>query len=929
MSRLPLTYLDTPNPELWTYVDDGDAFVWTETGTTIAIAAHVGLVCSELVKHLGGLPSLTAILFVLDALSKGWSQEEAVSRIDRLTESVRREKGIRGRNAYSHLSDWLSSLATYSLDLRRGVRAHTAFLIETWEKLPPHWLEINREQAEIAIRWLNVAASDRAPNPQTATTVSSHRCNLATKALEYNSLVALNEATLRHRLETGLDHLRDLDSESPQELPDNPITQLLHRLVDNSPSDDSGWVARLAKEISTTIALPRTPSEPDTLQIGGVSDISNRGKPDRLLMSELALDSDLLIARIANGQALYLRRESPPKPRPQQRMVLMENGIRCWGEKRISITALALAVAAAEETSGKCQPQLFTVSGADCYPENFASHSGLGVALARLEPSQHPGEAIKTVLLDKYLATEDNAAPLLIVTDATATDHDFRAILQGLPKPLFLAQVESNRWISIFEHTSRGESLWKRFRLMPAQKPTSHYAEADDPLMLRQTLNGLRFLGDLKGPWFKIAADGQRKVVWALTANRRLLYFDRPGYGAFDLGSAPSTNVFAAHIDNEGTLHLLVSYMHHSDTSTPCLICVSPDGTFSSLPLKVTDSHHHNVRYAFDGDSLLRIGEKVSFINQQTGEVEAETKITEPHLGNAFFGNQELILLSCSNGQIQRHNLGKCPSKIGAAFRSQGTVPFAIAADLRWLKLFDGTGSEVHSTNIQFNAQRTVRLLHINSSATECLVESYGAMVNAASSGRPSVNDHFEFRIDTLTQTIHSSSSRPTNTSIDKFKLESLDLAIKTSVTTRLNFVGVMDDALLIARTYNNIQTLRLSPQIGRFVLSPTRTESLPERLVRFEEDTYRKGNRHVRQWQLRRALLGRCTVWLDTRGALHLRDCDGIELTLMLNSSGIAGWFSQGILFGPKYFTGHETDTAVPNSVRQWFARFLQQCSE
>ena len=85
--------------------------------------------------------------------------------------------------------------------------------------------------------------------------------------------------------------------------------RLLEQLSDDN--ELSGF-ARLAQQLIAAISLPRTLSEPDELQIGGVSDISNRGHLDQLLLSELAQDDLTLAVRLALNEALYLRRESPP-----------------------------------------------------------------------------------------------------------------------------------------------------------------------------------------------------------------------------------------------------------------------------------------------------------------------------------------------------------------------------------------------------------------------------------------------------------------------------------------------------------------------------------------------------------------------------------------------------------------------------------------
>ncbi len=64
------------------------------------------------------------------------------------------------------------------------------------------------------------------------------------------------------------------------------------------------------------VHLPRPLLQPDDIPVGGVSDISNRGTIDRLLLSELAQDDEMLTTRVAMNEVMYLRRETPPQNPP-------------------------------------------------------------------------------------------------------------------------------------------------------------------------------------------------------------------------------------------------------------------------------------------------------------------------------------------------------------------------------------------------------------------------------------------------------------------------------------------------------------------------------------------------------------------------------------------------------------------------------------
>ena len=57
-------------------------------------------------------------------------------------------------------------------------------------------------------------------------------------------------------------------------------------------------------------------------------------------------DNLTLAVRIALNEALYLRREAPPRSPPKHRAVLIDAGIRLWGIPRIFATAVVLSLVA-------------------------------------------------------------------------------------------------------------------------------------------------------------------------------------------------------------------------------------------------------------------------------------------------------------------------------------------------------------------------------------------------------------------------------------------------------------------------------------------------------------------------------------------------------------------------------------------------------
>src|SRR5262249_15508877 len=102
-------------------------------------------------------------------------------------------------------------------------------------------------------------------------------------------LARLDFENLELKLQTGLERLPE-----PARVERPPVSarNLIASLLDDP---QLGAVARLAQRLLAAVQMPRAVSDPDELNVGGISDISNRGPLDRLLLSELAHD-DLTLA---------------------------------------------------------------------------------------------------------------------------------------------------------------------------------------------------------------------------------------------------------------------------------------------------------------------------------------------------------------------------------------------------------------------------------------------------------------------------------------------------------------------------------------------------------------------------------------------------------------------------------------------------------
>jgi len=227
----------------------------------------------------------------------------------------------------------------------------------------------------------------------------------------------LDEQRLRLLRRTGLESLPE-----PADV-ELPTGQAVRELIDKCRDDkELAGLAALARDLMAVVHLPRRLAEPENLPIGGFSDITNRGTPDRLLLSELVHDNLTLAVRVALNEALYWRRESPRRNEVVRRRILVDSGIRLWGIPRVYAAAVALAAAATAPVGA--QVECYCCHSKQLVPVNLSSQAGLIELLEALETEAHPGEAINAFL--NPANSPADADNILITHADVLADADFQ-----------------------------------------------------------------------------------------------------------------------------------------------------------------------------------------------------------------------------------------------------------------------------------------------------------------------------------------------------------------------------------------------------------------------------------------------------------------------------------------------------------------------
>jgi hypothetical protein len=298
-----------------------------------------------------------------------------------------------------------------------------------------------------------------------------------------------------------------------KEAAENPL-DFVEQLVQE---EKTFQVGSLIKHIWSGLNIPLHHNMPSAQPLGGVSDLTNKGDFDKLLISEFAHDDDVFMSRIANNEALYIQREVPPEADKFQRILILDISLINWGNPKILAFASAIAVASHPKTDIECK--VFIVG--DTYEEIFIENvdqviSSLDHLSGKLSCAEGLDLFFKENILNEksqeiFFISSDESLKLQLMQKAMS--EYFNQI-----KYVFSTNLEGK--ISIFKNQNKGKKLlqeivmplselWKRNKvtnvgisnltidtsiplLYPAERNYKHIFHENDKYYIH--LNGTLFL---------------------------------------------------------------------------------------------------------------------------------------------------------------------------------------------------------------------------------------------------------------------------------------------------------------------------------------------------------------------------------------------------------------------------------------------------
>ena len=483
-------YLSPTIDALWRWTADGQVLTWPDD-TTIAFRAEVEAVLKRLAP--GGFPPFGAVALLLAACREGWMQN-----LGRQTVAgyVRVFGGMHtSTDGRQHATQLVYGMITRNMELLlEGLDAVNRLPRQQLESVAAKALlaEVvfetvkNRSSPEDAR--VIVEALEQGIYPETLRPQLSSEESLAQFIRQVDGLHAglqpVDSAALALRAKTGLD---SVVQPAPDELaPPDAVRCLLAELA---ADHELAGLAKLAHDLMAAVSVPRSLRSRDELSVGGVSDLTNRGPLDRLLVSELAHDDLTLAVRVAVNEALYLRRESPPREPPHRRAILIDAGVRMWGVPRVFATAVALALAATSDP--KAELAVFRAAGDGIEPVDLAHRAGIEAHLGALETAPHPAAALDAFHAAAAAADGGQTDVVLVTHADVLADPEFSAALRtSRIGALYLAAIDREGSFSLFVHSRAGRKLVREAKLSLAaidgRTPAKTRKPAGVPLIIAE-----------------------------------------------------------------------------------------------------------------------------------------------------------------------------------------------------------------------------------------------------------------------------------------------------------------------------------------------------------------------------------------------------------------------------------------------------------
>ncbi len=329
-------YFQSIENYFWHWEEQGEV-VSIPGGSTIAYRAFLKEIIPVL--SLQGLPPFGALLLAIIATNANGKQ--LLNELDSLIMDDNTEE------ERARAKDFLMLLTSVPEEFKRGSKKLQLFQA-IFEKC--HGVGSIKNTREII-------GAISSPELDDCLTPAPYSRKVLIRDLRVFSVLAPKLTTVQQILDkiAALPELPDLFEllEPPFEAgKEAPPTDFISELIAN---DRTRPVGTLIKHLWGGLNIPVHSSLPSSQPLGGISDLTNKGDFDKLLVSEFANDDLVFLSRLANNEALYIQREIPPQQNNLERIILIDSSLKNWGTPKTVAFAIMLAISKHPKTDIPCR----------------------------------------------------------------------------------------------------------------------------------------------------------------------------------------------------------------------------------------------------------------------------------------------------------------------------------------------------------------------------------------------------------------------------------------------------------------------------------------------------------------------------------------------------------------------------------------------
>ena len=380
----PFEYFITYKDYFWIWEEEG-AVISISRGSTIAYSQFVARLLEELVEQ--GLPPFGALLLAIIATNH--STDDPIGLLENMIETDLRDRpegrpfprdGV-GKDAIR----FMRLLAALPLKYTTGNKRVQLFLLLFANCHGKLSKDVSRE---IVSGMKELRPTE---NRNTLKDLSSERAfSYEVFYNEFRCLALLlrkfpNAGALIEEL-AGIPEIKEplLEEEEERAVPGDFIESLM-----DHPSTFP--IGALVRSLWSGMSIPIHHSLPSAQPMGGFSDLSNKGDLDKLLISEFAGDDWMFLSRLANNEALYLHRETPPGADRLERIILVDVTLKSWGTPKVLAYAILLAISKHPRTDIHCTAYAV---GNDLYPIAVDTVDAVIQSIQVVDGALHPAAGL-------------------------------------------------------------------------------------------------------------------------------------------------------------------------------------------------------------------------------------------------------------------------------------------------------------------------------------------------------------------------------------------------------------------------------------------------------------------------------------------------------------------------------------------------------